>query len=129
MEDAADSPIAGLSTSADGEDTPVELLARRLGEFADNDDYLGGFASTPRQGMQAAQDEKPSIPVRCEPSPAKTSEVYRGSIASASLAMPALSDLQEAPGMPAEHPSLPAGPSMRTLHSAMQRMSGAVPPT
>eukprot|EP00419_Tripos_fusus_P022442 CAMPEP_0172719022 /NCGR_PEP_ID=MMETSP1074-20121228/75262_1 /TAXON_ID=2916 /ORGANISM="Ceratium fusus, Strain PA161109" /LENGTH=117 /DNA_ID=CAMNT_0013544323 /DNA_START=61 /DNA_END=410 /DNA_ORIENTATION=+ len=39
--DHNDMRLAGLVASVDGEDTPVELLARRLGEFADNDDYLG----------------------------------------------------------------------------------------
>mmetsp|Transcript_52658 Transcript_52658/g.135924 ORF Transcript_52658/g.135924 Transcript_52658/m.135924 type:complete len:111 (+) Transcript_52658:98-430(+) len=43
-EDSADARLATFGDdSRDGEDTPVELLARRLGEFADNDDFLGAF--------------------------------------------------------------------------------------
>mmetsp|Transcript_44876 Transcript_44876/g.82507 ORF Transcript_44876/g.82507 Transcript_44876/m.82507 type:complete len:124 (+) Transcript_44876:91-462(+) len=37
-------------TSVDAEDSPSGILERRLGEFADNDDYLGGFVGIHHSG-------------------------------------------------------------------------------
>jgi len=63
--DHNDMRLAGLVASVDGEDTPVELLARRLGEFADNDDYLGdGVGAIDAQRHQQANTQKSTDSLR-----------------------------------------------------------------
>mmetsp|Transcript_10904 Transcript_10904/g.25633 ORF Transcript_10904/g.25633 Transcript_10904/m.25633 type:complete len:111 (-) Transcript_10904:165-497(-) len=51
--DAEDSTDVRLGM--DGEDSSVEVLARRLGEFADNDDYLGAFMSSQQRSREQRQ--------------------------------------------------------------------------
>mmetsp|Transcript_111534 Transcript_111534/g.315791 ORF Transcript_111534/g.315791 Transcript_111534/m.315791 type:complete len:123 (-) Transcript_111534:67-435(-) len=41
----ATTPMDGPMAEVNGEDTPEDVLAHRLGEYADNDDYLGAFTS------------------------------------------------------------------------------------
>mmetsp|Transcript_1590 Transcript_1590/g.4651 ORF Transcript_1590/g.4651 Transcript_1590/m.4651 type:complete len:148 (-) Transcript_1590:27-470(-) len=50
MEDPMASPrLAAMAGNADQEDTSVDILSRRLGEFADNDDFLGAFSSVAQE--------------------------------------------------------------------------------
>eukprot|EP00928_Gymnodinium_smaydae_P057083 TRINITY_DN40359_c0_g1_i1.p1 TRINITY_DN40359_c0_g1~~TRINITY_DN40359_c0_g1_i1.p1 ORF type:complete len:149 (-),score=35.49 TRINITY_DN40359_c0_g1_i1:97-543(-) len=43
----------GPEASSDSEDAPRELLARRRGEFADNDDYMGAFTASESAAVNA----------------------------------------------------------------------------
>mmetsp|Transcript_83837 Transcript_83837/g.213461 ORF Transcript_83837/g.213461 Transcript_83837/m.213461 type:complete len:151 (+) Transcript_83837:48-500(+) len=50
MEDPMASPrLVAMAGNADQEDTSVDILSRRLGEFADNDDFLGAFSSVAQE--------------------------------------------------------------------------------
>merc|ERR1719263_42991 len=61
MEAEAVDTRASSLLSSDAEDTASELVNRRLAEYADNDDYLGGFANVRalNSAVDAAEDAAP----------------------------------------------------------------------